>query len=200
MRFFALETNLEKLKSSFASPGEQLLLTVPYSRFSFFFSILKLALFTIVLLAIGIGSNFYANLPLAWISGAFFIVWTLFVPFQLLKKYIHWKFSFLQLTSSKVVIVDQSTVFSRNITQMNLETFVSVRDETQWANMFPFGSLHFNFKEGASEEVVMKFIPHAEEVAEKIADVVAEFQRRKNVHIMEGEKTATEPLPAFVSP
>ncbi len=67
---------------------------------------------------------------------------------------------------------------------MSLENFASVVAETQFWNIFPFGMLRFHLKEG-ERETVMKYIPHAQEVAEKIADVVASFQRRKYVRVVE---------------
>lgn len=36
MRILALETNVEKIKNSFASEGEELLMTIHYSRYMFF--------------------------------------------------------------------------------------------------------------------------------------------------------------------
>ena len=185
MRILALETNIEKMKQGFAADGEELLMTIFYSRFIFTLAVLRQILFTLILIAIGVTLSLYTSWSPLYIGETLLVVWILFVFFPIVKRYIHWRYSFVQVTTAKIIVVDQSSIIHRDVTQISFENFASITSETQFWNLFPFGMLHFNLKEGGGEEFILRYIPHAQDLSEKIANVMTAFQRRKNVQVLE---------------
>lgn len=180
MRLFALETDTAKLKKRFLSAEEREIRTVFFHGFRFFFVVVRDILWTIVLVLIAIGAG-YAGLALKWLIPGAFVLWFLFTFRSLLRAYIDWRYDFILLTTDKVIVVDQSSLFHQKVTPMNLENIASVSAETQFWNLFPFGVLHFNLKEGAGNGVNFRYIPHAHDVASSISDVTTTFQRRKDL-------------------
>jgi hypothetical protein len=180
MRIFALETNVDRLKRQFLSAEEQEIAMINHHPLQFVFRSLRHLLVTVVLVALGV---FFTSvgLPAGIVIWTFLGIWILFVAFPLLRAYIDWKFDFVLITTDKVVIVDQSSLFHRKVTPMNLENFASVSTETQFLNLFPFGVLHVSLKEGTGIEVRLRYIPQADDVAAILSDAVTQFQRRKDL-------------------
>lgn len=182
MRLFALDTNLDGIKRRFLSAEEQEVLTVFRHGFSFFLQIIFQIILTVGLIAIGVVLSVFDILPWtippAWTIGILALLW-LFLAFPtILKAFLDWKFDCIIVTTDKVVLLEQSSLFHRRITPMHLENFASVTATSQFWNLFPFGTLHFQLKEGIGKDMQMKYIPHADEVAAKISDTVTQYQRR----------------------
>jgi len=180
MRLFALETDTAKIKHSFLSADEQEVMTVYFHGFRFFMIFARDAFVTALLISLGIGLG-YIRIPILWIVFPGSLVWLFFIFIPLLKSYLDWRFDFILVTTDKLIVVDQSSLFHRKVTPMNLENFASVSVETQFWNLFPFGELHFSLKEGTGEEVQLKYVPNVEEVASRISDCITMFQRRKDL-------------------
>ena len=85
----------------------------------------------------------------------------LFIPiviWPVVHDYIDWKFDFIDLTTDKVIIVDQGSIFRRTIKQINLENIASVTSKTQFLNLFPFGVVHIDLKEGHGQEMILQYM------------------------------------------
>ena len=180
MRIFALETDIGKLKQRFLSSEEREIQTVFFHGFRFFFVVLKDVLWTLLLIAIAVAAG-YAGLALEWLIPGALLLWLFFTFRTLLRAYIDWRYDFLLITTDKMIVVDQSSLFHQKVTPMNLENIASVSAETQFWNLFPFGILHFNLKEGTGNGVNFRYIPHAHDVASGISDSITTFQRRKDL-------------------
>jgi hypothetical protein len=102
------------------------------------------------------------------------------VSYGLLQAYIDWKYDFIFLTTDKLIIVDQSSLFRKSLTPINLENLGDVVAETQWLNLFDFGMLHFALKEGQGPEIVLKYMPHADKLVAMISQQITLYQRRKD--------------------
>jgi GNAT superfamily N-acetyltransferase len=59
------------------------------------------------------------------------------------------------VTNEEVVFVDQSSLFHIKIRQMNLDNVASVSAESQFWNIFPFGKIHFDLKEGVGSSLTL---------------------------------------------
>lgn len=180
MRLFALETNTEKIKKPFLSSEEKEIMTVYFHGFRFFITFAANILWTFFLVGLLIALG-YAHIPPLWLTASGTVIWFFFIFVPIVKAYLDWRFDFILVTSDKVILVDQSSFFHQKTTPMNLENFASVSAETQFWNLFPFGKLHFNLKEGAGEGVELAYIPHAHAVASRISDAITIFQRRKDL-------------------
>ena len=182
MHLLALNTDIEGVKRRFLSANEQEVLTAYRHGFFFFLSIVLQLVLTIGLIAAGVALNTWDilpwDIPSWWIAIFLAILWAFLAFPTILKAFLDWKFDFIFVTTDKVVLLDQSSIFHHRITPMNLENFASVTAASQFWNLFPFGSLHFQLKEGTGEDITMKYIPHADEVAAKISDTVTQYQRR----------------------
>ncbi|MBI3332351.1 hypothetical protein HYZ99_05360 [Candidatus Peregrinibacteria bacterium] len=180
MRLFALETDIDKLKRPFLSADEQEIMTVYFHGFRFFIAFTANILWTLFLVGVLIVLG-YARIPPLWLTTSGSVIWFFFIFIPIVKAFLDWRYDFILVTSDKVIVVDQSSFFHQKITPMNLENFASVSTETQFWNLFPFGMLRFNLKEGTGEGVDLPYIPHVHHVASKISDAITIFQRRKDL-------------------
>lgn len=177
MRIFALETDTEKLKKRFLSEGEQEVLMTYYHGLSFFFASVREMILTIFLVTAGVVAVML-NAPLGWTVSVLFLLWFVFVFFNLLRAYIDWAYDFILVTTDKIIFVDQTSIFRQEIKPLNLENVGGVSTKTQFWDIFPFGIVSVHLKEGlGGDKIIKKFIPRAQEVAAKISEVVTRYQR-----------------------
>lgn len=180
MKILALETNEERLKDELISPSEQLLLAIHFSGFLFAARLVKSIATTAVLTGIGVGL-IYGGAPWEWVTLLLLCLWLPLVGWRLLTAWIDWRYDVLLVTTDKVIIVDQSSIFRATIRQMNIENIAAVTAHTQYADLFPFGKLWFDLKEGTGQRMVLPFVPRARAVASTIANIVMDFQGRRAV-------------------
>ncbi|MEQ1849929.1 MAG: hypothetical protein ABL890_05075 [Candidatus Peribacteraceae bacterium] len=180
MQLFALQTDVSKTKQSFLAPGESEIFLVHRHFMSFIVQVIWQVILTFLLLAffsymavIGIISPLFATI-------AFFFGWCSFVLFGLMRAFLDWRFDFMFLTTDKLVILDQTSLFRKTITPINLENLGDVVSETQWLNLFKFGIIRFGLKEGKGQEIRMKFIPNADTLVSMISQQITLYQRRKD--------------------
>lgn len=176
MRFLALETDINKIKEAYCHDGECEILFTRYHGLSFFFAILREIILTIVLFGVGIAGWYFAW-PMGWLAWSLFLLWLIFVFYNVVKAYIDWLYDFIFVTTDKIILVDQSSFFHREIHPIHLENVGSVSTETQLWGLFPFGKLIIHLKEGLGDNLVLKFVPHAGKVSSKMSDVVTRYQR-----------------------
>lgn len=179
MQIFALDTNLGRIKKPFLASGEKEIFTVHPHVLSFIWHIAWEVVLTIALAAICSALYVYSLLDLVGAIFAFVLAWCTLGGFGLVRAFIDWKYDFIMLTTDKLIIVDQSSLFRKSITPISLENLGDVVSQTQWLNLFNFGIIRFALKEG-SGEVVLKFMPDADTLVAKIAEQITLYQRRKD--------------------
>ncbi len=180
MQIFALETDIEKIKQRFLAHGEQEIFTVTPHVFSFLVAILRDIIETAFFFAMALYFTQIGLLTLLQATIFFVVIWIVFVFFSLVRAFIDWKYDFLFLTTDKLIIVDQMSLFRKSITPINLENLGDVVAQTQWLNLFSFGMIHFALKEGQGPEVILRFIPHADTLVAQISQQITLYQRRKD--------------------
>ncbi|PIP65364.1 hypothetical protein COU77_03085 [Candidatus Peregrinibacteria bacterium CG10_big_fil_rev_8_21_14_0_10_49_16] len=182
MRLLALETDIERAKRKFISQDEKEVATIFRHGFFFVLSTIYQLIITAILITAGILIA-YADFPFeisTWtITTVLFVIWLLFAFPNFLKTYLDWKYDFILVTTDKIVWVEQSSIFHQKVKQMNLENVASVSAETQFWNIFPFGSLHFDLKEGMGHAMEIRFIPQADQAAALISNICTQFERRR---------------------
>ncbi len=180
MKIFALETNIDRVKEHFLAPGEnEIFLARPHVLLFIFRSIPKIILTAIILFV-----GFYAvqiGLFTTQISILFlFILWFFFVFYGWVEAFIDWRYDFIFLTTDKLIIVDQMSLFRKSITPISIENLGDVQSHTQWLNLFNFGIIRFALKEGQGPEIVLSFMPNADRLVAKISEQTTLYQRRKD--------------------
>jgi hypothetical protein len=188
MRLFALETNPKKLEASLLSSGEEVVLRVTFHPFLFIMRSCRAIAMTILFFAIE-SAAFFFGAPVLWTSIALIAIWIPFTLFPWITAYIDWRYDVLIVTNEEVVFVDQSSLFHIKIRQMNLDNVASVSAESQFWNIFPFGKIHFDLKEGVGSSLTLRYIPHAQKVASMISDTEVRFQRRRSTQNRFSEQT-----------
>ena len=171
MRIFALETDFDKVKDKFLSETEKAELVVHYHPFLFWIRIVRQLLVTIFLVILALGAA-YITLPWMVVVIGFLALWCVLALPGVVTAYIDWKYDGMIVTNEKVIIVDQTSIFHVEIKQMYLENFASVNAATQLWNLFPFGMVCFDLKEGVGKKMCLRYVPHAEEVALKLSNCV----------------------------
>lgn len=177
MKILALETDTQKLKQQFISDGENEVLMTYYHALSFLFAIIKDIFVTITLFVTGVIA-WQFSLPMGWVVGFLFIVWFLFVFFNVLKSWIDWRYDFILVTTDKLVLVDQTSIIRQKVNPIHLENIGSVSAETMYWDIFGFGKIVVALKEGeGGQNITLKFVPNAGQVAAKISQTVTYYQR-----------------------
>ena len=176
MRIFALETNKEKLKRSFCGPDEKLICVVNFHGFLFAVKAV-LAIVWTALIAGAVAGGITMDVPLGALLAVASLLWLILIVRPLFRSFIDWKFDLLILTTGKLVIINQSSIFRQHVRQMNLENVASVNMETQFGNIFPFGRLCFDLKEGLGERVCLSYIPYAHHVSASISDALVKYSK-----------------------
>jgi len=177
MRILALETNPENIKKQCLSSGEEVVLMTYYHALSFFFASIREIFFTIFIFGLGIGL-WYIGAPMLWTTGILFFMWFFFIFFNIMKAWIDWRYDFILVTTDKLVLVDQTSLIRQKINPIHLENIGSIASETQYWNLFGFGKVIINLKEGEGGNVTtLKFVPNADQVSAKISSTVTYYQR-----------------------
>lgn len=179
MRLFALDTNAtQKICQRYCIEGEAEILLTRYHWMSFFLRSVREFLITLILLGVVYVAWTY-EWPLTEIIGSVVALWVVFVLFKVLKAFIDWRFDFILVTTDKIVLVDQTSIFSREEKPIHLENVGGIAAETQCWDIFPFGKITIHLKEGlGGDAVTTYFVPHAQEVAATIVDAVTKYQRK----------------------
>lgn len=181
MRIFALETDREKVVQSLVSSDEKLIMAIGFHWLRFFVHFLLAVLFTGLLIAFGwLLLGLGAPQEFLLIAGG--IAWLVTIAWPLFKKFIDWRYDLIVITNGKIVIVDQSTIVRQYIRQMNIENIASVESLTQFWNIFPFGKVRFNLKEGVGEVIQLAYIPQAARVASIVSQVIINFEREHGLN------------------
>lgn len=180
MRIFALETDIQKIKDRFLAHGEREIFTATPHLFRFLTAIIREFIITVVIVMVALLVYSTGIVDLATVLIGAVVLWFLLVSYGLLQAYIDWKYDFIFLTTDKLIIVDQRSLFRKSLTPINLENLGDVVAETQWLNLFDFGMLHFALKEGQGPEIVLKYMPHADKLVAMISQQITLYQRRKD--------------------
>jgi hypothetical protein len=182
MRFLALETDKQRIINEFCNEGEEILLITYYHGLSFLFAIFRDLLATLVMLALGFGAWWF-EFPLVWSIAILFFTWLFFVSFNILRAFLDWCYDMIIVTTDKVIFIDQSSLFAKSINPIHVENIGGISTKTQYWNIFPFGILTVNLKEGLGGDTVEKrYVPRVETVASEISEAITAFQRRRVVH------------------
>ena len=177
MRIFALETNVDKLIKKFLNEGEDVILVTPYHILSFFFASLREFILSIVLIAAGVFA-WRMEWPMLPVLGILFAIWVIFVLFNLLKASVDWMYDCIVVTEDKVILIDQTSVFKQEVSPIYVDNIGAISTETQFWNIFPFGTVKIHLKEGVSgNTLTLRYVPRAQEVASVISSIVTKFQR-----------------------
>jgi len=180
MQFFALETNIHQTKLRFLAPGESEIFLAHRHVMSFLVKVLWEIFLTIFffsgftyLAVIEVISPLFATL-------GFLLALCSFVLFGLIRALLDWKFDFIFLTTDRLVVFDQTSIFRNSVTPINLENLGDVVAETQWLNLFGFGIIRFALKEGGGPQIKMKYMPKADKLVSMISQQITLYQRRKD--------------------
>lgn len=179
MRLFALDTAAtQKICKRYCTQGEDVILMTRYHWLSFFIRTFREFILTIVMFSL-VAVAWTYQWPLVEIIGSVVSLWVIFVLFRVIKMFIDWRFDFLLVTTDKIVLVDQTSFFSREEKPIHLENVGGIAAETQLWDVFPFGKITIHLKEGlGGDAVTVHFVPHAQQVAATIVDVVTKYQRK----------------------
>jgi hypothetical protein len=180
MKIFALETDIQRVKNRFLAHSEKEIFTARPHVLRFISSILWEIFLTVVFGCIAAYLYFGFSLDLRWVLGLFGGAWLLVAFFPIMQSFIDWRYDLIFLTTDKLVIVDQVSLFRKSITPINLENLGDVVAQTQWLSLFNFGIIHFALKEGQGPEIILRFMPEADKLVAKISQQITLYQRRKD--------------------
>ena len=180
MKIFALETDIQRVKNRFLAHGEKEIFTARPHTLRFISSVAWEIFLSAVFVCIAAYLYFGFSMDWYWVLGLLGSAWFLVVFFPVVKSFIDWKYDFIFLTTDKLVIVDQVSLFRKSITPINLENLGDVVAQTQWLNLFSFGIIHFALKEGHGPEIILRFMPEADKLVAKISQQITLYQRRKD--------------------
>ena len=126
--------------------------------------------------------------PVLWVSGLIFFL--LVLP-RAAKAFIDWKFDFIIVTTDKLLLVDQTSLFSNEIKPILFDNVGGVGHRTQWLGLVKFGELVIALKEGeGGGDICRRYVPNARETASLITEAVETYQRKQYGHQVQQQVTA----------
>lgn len=168
MRLFALETNVETLKKKFLVEKEE---AVHVSHKHFLIFLVEAFLPTVVALALLAAVTFGASQ--GWMDPAS-TFWTLVVitiayAYFLSAAHIAWRYNFIIVTTQKVVIIEQRSMFHQKINPVHFSGINNARVESQFGGIFRCGLLSIELKigqqGGAHVELKNWYVPKPNDIA-----------------------------------
>lgn len=184
MKILALETDNEKAKKEILLSDEEEILSVRYHGLWFVARLMSPIVFLLIIgIAYAIPSFIFGiAFGFNWIAILSLLVVCVFVTFfPSLKAWIDWKYDGIILTDKRLIILNQTSIFKEDNRKMDLENVASVRAITQYWNVFPFGKLHIDLKEGVGRSIELPFVPNAARVARCISECVCKVQKATSV-------------------
>jgi uncharacterized membrane protein YdbT with pleckstrin-like domain len=90
------------------------------------------------------------------------------------------------VTNYRVVNVEQHSLFSRTISELDLAKVQDITSEIKGVipSIFNFGDVHIQTA-GEKERFIFEQVPHAHDIRKKILDLVQENQRRQMTAVIE---------------
>ncbi|HRH93012.1 MAG TPA: hypothetical protein PKV72_00600 [Candidatus Peribacteria bacterium] len=88
MQFFALETNIDKIRKRYMDPGDEVILTTRFHALKFWLSVVMQVVFAIVIGVIAVILYEYTPLTLEWDLLGTGVLLFLFVACPVIKRYI----------------------------------------------------------------------------------------------------------------
>lgn len=182
MRIFALETDRQQVIRRFCHDheGECVVLLTHYHFLYFLFAILREIFLTVVFITITFALGASGLFPLTGLLLTVGMLWFMFVFLNVFKSYIDLKFDFIVVTTDKVIVVDQTSIFKQEVKPIHVENVGGISSFTQFGSIFNFGGITIHLKEGlGGDQITLRYVPKAQEVAARISDVVTRYQRRQ---------------------
>ncbi len=168
MRLFAIETNVEELKKKFIVENEEAVHVI-HKHFLVF--IIRAFVPTVVFLAVFGLLSFGAVQSILAPDISFWILLvagTIYAYF-LSAAHIAWRYNFIIITTQKVVIVDQFSMFYQRIQPVHFHNINNTRPESQFAGIFRCGILHIDMKiselGGQHVEIFSAYVPKPSDVS-----------------------------------
>lgn len=178
MKILALETNHERLIEDLCAKSEACVARTGYHGFHFFLHILDDVVQALLLIT---GAYFMYHYDFPYVGvlmSAILLSLLYFVALDFLRAFIDWKYDFIVLTTDKLLLIDQASLWKRDIREMHMENIASISCETQLLNLFGFARLKIDLKEGTGTSVHYDYVRNAEDFARVASDQLVEFNRR----------------------
>lgn len=172
MKILALETNEKKMISSLLQPGERLIESTGFHPCVFWFHVIDDFFQTFVIGVLAWLTIYVGGAPVIVGSILAFSAFAWLVIPDFSQALIDWLFDEIIITDKRVIYVNQGNIFQRSIKEMDLENVASVTFKTQYLNLFPFGILHFDLKEGVGRSLEFKYIPNPQRVCGWVSNAV----------------------------
>jgi len=183
MKIFALETDNEKAKKEILIDGEKEIFSTRYHCILFAGRSIAPLLFLLMILLVYAfpAYKFGTAFALHWAALSGFFMAALVITFlPVLKALVDWKYDGIILTDKRLIILNQSSIFKEDNRKMDLDNVASVRAITQFWNIFPFGKLQIDLKEGVGKSIELPYMPKAAAVAKSISEAVCNLQARSS--------------------
>lgn len=179
MRIFALETDTAKFRRKFIVKGEKELLCT-HSHWILF---VTSTIIPSVVMMIGISFLTFLSrvFPESIIINSLIVIGFLTYTMVIINNFIHWKYSFIFLTTEKVICVTFNSLFSHDINPTHLDNINSTEVKSEFGGIFRSGSLIINLHERnkySTKRLVYKNIPNATNVAGAIENAIVLVKHR----------------------
>lgn len=179
MRIFALETDVAKIKQSFMVEGEQELLTV-HHHWICFFTFASRGLIVLFLLFITSGVAMMEIVP-PIVPSIIGLILGVVLFFIFINAIIQWRYNFLIVTTEKLVVVTQISLFHQAVKPTSYENVASSRSESQFFGLVRAGVLFINLKQrlqGSSQELILRHMPRPEEITSVIENALVIMRQK----------------------
>lgn len=188
MQFLALQTNVHKLEETFVAEGEELLISTHHHFFVFLFPMILKTF--VALLVIGLVVTYVTAVPNAGTltAGGWLVILCLWLyAYGFFASYVEWRYNFLIVTTMKVVIIEQHSVFRHVVLPIHLDTISSVSFGLKFLGIGRCGTLNIHLTErlgGSTRNIILQYMPSPDAVTGIIENASALIMQKQQ----EGEK------------
>lgn len=168
MKIFALQTDVNEFRKQYIVEKEESeLLLTHYHWIKFIMGCYREILITISLFSLFFWTT--QLLPDFFeLIGLILIAWLLFAVIRVAFAFINYRFSYILVTTEKVVVINHPSLFVQRVNPMPLSSIVSTDISSQLFGIFNCGLLVLNLSERtqySSKQVELPYVPAANSVA-----------------------------------
>lgn len=168
MRLFAIETNVEELKKKFIVENEKAVHVTHMHFLAFlvniFWQTIMMAILAYAVL-FGMAQGIIAPDFGFWTLVVFGLIYAYFFS----SAHVAWKCNFIIITTQKVVLVEQRSMFFQKINPVHFTNINNTRVESQFAGIFKCGVLFIELKigqqGGAHVQLKNEYVPKPNDIA-----------------------------------
>lgn len=175
MKLFALETNPQRITDKYTVAGEDQLLLTRYHPIIFWGRLITSLIIFSGLSGVFVWADRNAFMP-EEILAIVLVIFFVFSIYYILQSFIGYHYSFIMVTTAKVVCVRHIMFWKQEVDPTNIGNIISTRQVSQFLGIFDCGVVNLSLLERtdySTKTLKLKYVPNPNKVAGFIENAIA---------------------------